>query len=498
MTETTTEPNSDGKKAVAEAFDNGRVEVGFNPASLGNYDVEDFNRIYAVVQLGGQTLVLQENFLEFPEDQQHLIPPADRVRFMSVESFKTWMLNRQMPTEEGKFVAMSGVWLRDPGRRQFRGVVFDPVSAPGESDYNYYNLWRGWTVEPDPGGDCSLFLDHVKTNLAAGNEEHARYIMAWAAQMVQEPASKPGISLVLRGGMGTGKTIFGQVLGRLMGPHYVLVDDPHYVTGNFNSHMAACLLLQADEGFWAGDPGAAGRLKGLVTSTHQMIEPKGKDAVQMANHVRLLVTSNSEWVVPAGPDERRFAVFDVGDASAQNREYFGDMLRQMEQDGGYGRLLHELLEFDLSSVDLNRLPETDALVDQKIASLSPVDKWWYECLRRGWIRPFSEATEMEWPSYIPTGVVYASYLSFAEKIRLRFCQTDAQVGRALQKIAPGIQRCRRRDGTRREYVYRIPSLDACRAAFAEHIRANRIDWQDDEIDVDGPGVPGSSGGVDDL
>lgn len=483
-------------EAARAAFQQSRQQVDFGggdgPGGDDIYDRDWFNDTYAVVQLGGHTLVLEENFKGFDPDKLARIPAADRVRFLSFGAFKEWMLPKQCMGEDGKPIAMSGIWLKDRKRRQYRGVVFDPGTDPGENDLGYYNLWRGWSVEPSEKGSCDIFKDHVRTNLARGDEDRYRYIMAWAAQMVQQPASKPGISLVLRGGMGTGKTIFGQVLGRLMGPHYILVDDPHYVTGNFNAHMASCLLLQADEGFWAGDPAAAGRLKGLVTSTHQMVEPKGKDAVQMANHIRLLVTSNSDWVVPAGPDERRFAVFDVGDTCAQDQEYFGSLFRELEQDGGYARLLWELMAFDLQTVELNRLPDTGALMEQKIASLNPVDKWWFECLRRGWIRAAQDITDPEWPVMVKTEAVFSSYVTWADRIGVRFKKADSEVGRTLQRLVPGLTRARRRDESgRRDYVYQMPSLAACREAFAAHIRASEMDWEDDEIAGSVPAVPGS-------
>ena len=54
---------------------------------------------------------------------------------------------------------------------------------------------------------------------------------------------------------------------------------------------------------------AEGRLKGLVTSEYQLIEVKGVDQFKSPNYVRLMMTSNEAWVVPAGKDERRFAFF---------------------------------------------------------------------------------------------------------------------------------------------------------------------------------------------
>src|SRR5208283_3142362 len=108
----------------------------------------------------------------------------------------------------------------------------------------------------------------------------------------------------------------------------------------FNSHMEACLLLQADEAFWSGDKVAEGRLKGLITSPIQMIERKGIDPTKARNFVHILVTSNESWAVPAGVDERRFAVFDVNPRCAGSRDYFAEMAAELE-DGGYAALLYD-------------------------------------------------------------------------------------------------------------------------------------------------------------
>ncbi|MBJ7543302.1 hypothetical protein [Rhodomicrobium udaipurense] len=40
-----------------------------------------------------------------------------------------------------------------------------------------------------------------------------------------------------------GKSIVAEAFGKLVSPHYFLVDHPRYVTGQFNAHMAGCLFL---------------------------------------------------------------------------------------------------------------------------------------------------------------------------------------------------------------------------------------------------------------
>ena len=145
-------------------------------------------------------------------------------------------------------------------------------------------------------------------------------------------------------------------MGSLLGEHYVLVSDPRFVTGRFNSHLVSCLLLHADEGFWAGDRQAEGKLKDLITGDHHFIEYKGKEPIRVSNYVRLLVTGNPDWLVPAGFEERRFAVLDIGERHMQDHAYFAAIDAEME-NGGREALLDHLLKFDLKSVDLRSNPE---------------------------------------------------------------------------------------------------------------------------------------------
>src|SRR5262249_45365895 len=157
-------------------------------------------------------------------------------------------------------------------------------------------------------GDCSKFLAHIKNNVCRGNPELYKWVIAWMADIFQHPGRKIGTSLALRGKMGTGKTIVGKYLRALLGVHYLLVEPSDHVTGRFNAHHSRLLLLHCDEAFWAGDKAGLGRLRSMVTNDKQPIEFKGKDLVVVDSFLRLLITGDDKWVVPAGLRERRFPV----------------------------------------------------------------------------------------------------------------------------------------------------------------------------------------------
>jgi hypothetical protein len=52
-------------------------------------------------------------------------------------------------------------------------------------------------------------------------------------------------------------------------------------------------------------------------------------------------------------------------------------------NGGRERLLHDLLAFDLTQVDLWHVPQTRALLEQKIRSFDTIDDFWYNRLHDG-------------------------------------------------------------------------------------------------------------------
>lgn len=485
----------------------------------GNRDfiVEGMNREWALVLAGSKSVILREN---------EVAPAEERVRMISLDAFKAYYQNSQVwwwgqvlnketgEMEEKKvYRQRAPFWLAHPARRTYDGICFFPNPDGVTAPENYFNLWRGFSVTPDRSGATgeragkyAIFLDHLKTNICNGDEGHFRWIWGWMAQMLQRPRQRLGTAIIMRGSMGSGKSKIGEVLGRLIESHYFQVDEPRYIFGQFNAHLAHCLLLQVDEGFWAGDKSAEGRLKGLVTSRKQMIEHKGVDPIRVDNFVRLIFTSNENWVVPAGLEERRFAVFDVADHVKQNIAYFSAMDEELDA-GGYAALLADLLDFDLDAPDapnVRQIPKTRALLEQKLHSMGPVETWWYGRLVQG--APTHRASD--WPGHVPISTLYNDYTRTADRMGVRRKQSETEFGLTMRRLVPGVQRRRRlerieitgNDGRpeevfRRVWCYDLPSLDDCRAIITAMVGQD-IEWPveaDEEDSAGGAGPQGEAG-----
>jgi hypothetical protein len=215
--------------------------------------VEALNKRYAFVLLGGNGAVMRETH-DYDTNKTE-------VSYLAVDAFKQFFCNIRVPV--GRAMVQAGqYWMSHENRRTYEGVTF----APGRTVPNYYNLWRGFSFDPDPTGDWSMLREHIFENAANGRQEEFDWIIGWFAQMFQQPSEKTGTSLAFRGRQGTGKTVIGKVFGRLMPAHYTLIDNNRYLFNNFNSHMASTILLHSDEAFWGGDPKNVGHLRSLVTS----------------------------------------------------------------------------------------------------------------------------------------------------------------------------------------------------------------------------------------
>lgn len=391
----------------------------------------------------------------------------------SVFDFRNWYANRTIAevkiNDKGDTkrveTPVADVWLTSPDRRQYDQIVFDPRATPRGA----FNMWRGFSVEPNSIGSCARFLDHLRANVCGGNEELYTYIIAWLAHLVQRPWEKPGVAVVFKGEKGVGKSIVGEIVGALVESHFVTVDQPRHFVGNFNAHLARAVVVLVEEAFWAGDKVGEGALKQQITGPTIRVERKGFDVEQLPSFHRYIITGNAHWVVPASHDDRRYAVFNVGNAHQGDRDYFRRMLTEMRA-GGYEALLHHLLTFDLSRVDVGVAPKSEGLRDQKIAGLRNVQAWWHDLLTEG---AFPDWTEIkgDWesgPLRIRCSEMRKLYESFVARRRHHGDLISAEeFGRELHAMCRGIERKQKRVSGERDWFYIVPSLEMAHVQFEE-------------------------------
>jgi hypothetical protein len=449
------------------------------------------NELHAVIgDIGGKCRIISEVY--------DPVMQRTRVSKATFEDFRNRYNN--VPVQVGvdqngqpMFKPLGIWWTLHPQRRQFDNIVF----APNQELERSFNLWKGFTVEAIPGNKHQPLLDHILNNICSGNEEHFNYLIGWLARLVQDPGCPGEVAVCMRGKRGTGKSLLVKIVGKLFGRHFLPVSDSKHLVGSFNSHLRDVVLLFGDEAFFAGDKRHESVLKTLITEDTLIIEGKGVDAEAAMNFVHLFLASNEDWVVPAGLDERRFFVLEVGDGQRQNSAYFGKLMEDMN-GGGYENLLHFLLSYDLSNYEVRKVPQTRALLDQKILSMGPDMQWFHERLVEGKLI----GSHDRWEGRVLKQSFYEEYINAMLPLRRGYNHSPTTFARFLQRCCPPGTLVSKQEMAdvpiitdngaqitvrRRAYVNYFPPLDVMRKFWDDHMGGPH-DW---------PKWEGAQEGIDD-
>ena len=449
--------------------------------------LHDFNEKYAVVKnYGGKCLVISDQY-------DHSLD-RERLTRQTFGTFKEAYSNKQVQIGTDKFnnpkyMPAGKWWLENEHRRQFSTIAFAPERILPD---DVYNLWKGFSVTSVPG-DCSLFLDHILYNVCSGDEVYYDYLIKWMARAVQDPHLPGYVAIVMRGGRGVGKSFFAHTFGQMFGRHYMHISNSGHLVGNFNSHLRDLVVLFADEAFFAGDKKHESILKTLVTEEQMAIEAKGIDVEMAPNCIHLIMASNDLHVIPAGGDERRFFVVDVGEEKKQNTSYFRAINAQMngERDSkgdfegtGYKALLNYLRTMDLTGFEVRQVPTTAALREQKLLSLSVVEEWWYQKLLNGCTLSNGD----EWQTELPVDHLVTDYINEVKRFNITKRGNATSMGRFLKVVCPTIETSSRKtpyevqdpDGHWTRYMHRrarwytLPTLKKARSLWEE--KYGKTDW----------------------
>lgn len=339
----------------------------FDIATTGEVDLGEVDKLfenYAIVLGRGKPGVIDitdTSFFSFSNAEE-----AFRHRFVMV------------PTQKGprKVNAMK-YWIENTHKR-YKRLVYRPDGNEGPDELN---LWQGYAIEPNPEGNCDLFKQHIEENIGDGNQEFVEFLWDWMADMIQNPEQRLGIVPVLQGTQGVGKSVIGQTLGALYrDQHFLSINSVEALTRRFNTDLAAAQLVLADEAIWGGDRGVQSQLKGLLTEPFITIEPKGMNQYQIPAFFRVLMTSNEDWAAPVERNDRRYVLIPVGSGRRNDRAFFESMVKQLREEGGYGRLLYDLQHRDISNRDWSDRPMDQTQVDMLIRGFDPIERWLYDSL----------------------------------------------------------------------------------------------------------------------
>ena len=319
------------------------------------------------------------------------------IQFIGIDAERIRLANRLIPYVSGtkepvlKWTKIFPWRLEWDGRRTYDGIVFNPkreVKAERrlppfhKSGLAPLDLFTGnaWAAAP---GDCKTILQHIHDVLCGGDMEGTRYVLDWLARMVQQPEALAETVLVFRAGQGIGKGTVTNIFRRYFGVHGLEITNDKELLG-FNDHLATSVFISLNEAVWGGNKQAEGKFKSLITEREITVERKYLPIFKIRNHTHLVVSSNSDWCVPIGHDDRRFAVMKPSAERRGDMEYF-NYLNKVIMGGGDRALIHYLLSRDISKFNPRVLPTVAGPIklEQKLRSANTVAKWLMGVLQDG-------------------------------------------------------------------------------------------------------------------
>ncbi len=345
----------------------------------------------------------------------------------------------------------------------YDGLEFNPASTtPG-----FLNLWIGPTISPKAGG-WPLIKAFLLEVICDGNPKHYDYLICFIAHALQKPWEKPGVTLILVGGQGIGKGTLGRIVRAIWQSTYLHVYKTANVTGSFNADMERTFIVFLDEALFAGDRASSDALKSLVTEEIIHINEKHQPSRQIKSYHRFIIATNAEHVKHTDRDDRRDFVLKVADGHKGDTGYW-DKLEAEMQNGGIAAMVHDLLAMDISNFNVRHKPETQQLIEQKLHSLSPIARWWFDTLDNGDI-----TGEGEWSDFIMTSAIIQGVSELAGK-RLFKKPGAIDVLREMAQLCPSATKHQQGSRFGRNRGLKVPSLEQARLEFQQYI-GGMIEW----------------------
>jgi len=332
-------------------------------------------------------------------------------------------------------VVISEFWIA-PETTVYQGTGFTPYP----SSQSILNFWVG-PIEPDISGDASLILNHLQEVVCSGDSVNFEYLIGYLAHMIQKPAEKPGVMIVLLGRQGTGKGMFFRLLQAIWKRTTLQVTDVDQVVGRFNACLERNFAVCMDEALFAGDRKALDRLKSLITEPQINIEQKYQPARSISSIHRFFAASNHDHFAHVELDDRRFVFLRVSDLHQQDTAYFAKLIAAINDPSSVGALVHYLHRIDLTEFEVRKKPKTTEHTAQKIKSLQGFDRYWYEVLLFGNFdagasslydigKAWDEAT------FIPSRDLVRYYSTFNKQAQRHQTIQSAEVIVSVQKLCP--------------------------------------------------------------
>lgn len=370
------------------------------------------NDLYKNVSMTDYTTMKQEfemtNFYYAPTDEYCEYEIGKTPLHMSAKHANAyysskWIFRKSQRIDD--FVCFFDLWKADPTRRVIKSLSL----APSEnSEVFTIPIQLQYMKGESSDIDVSLFNQLVSI-VCSHKQPLIDYTLNWLAHLLQKPYDLPGVGLIFTGSKGVGKDTLWDffmihVIGELYSFNY---SDTKMFFEKHDCNLMNKFLIKLEEADSKICLENANVLKGRITSSSIIFNPKNSKSVKAENFTRTVMTTNGTCPVETSNGERRFVVIPCSNEKKGDRDFW-NIIRETMFNDAFGRAVAKmLLQKDLTGFDVRKLPENDyqdAVIDSRKSSEDRFIEAWdgKECSVADLYKKYTEFCLENNLSFIPT------------------------------------------------------------------------------------------------
>lgn len=246
-----------------------------------------------------------------------------------------------------------------------------------------YNLFRGLSLEdaepcPDIDFTASRIYQIIKDDLCNGSEVEYKHLFDTIADKVQHPERLQKVSHLFYSLQGTGKSLLGTFMGKILGDDHVctIIRHDRYLYNSFNQ-LTSCKLLKIfeelpEKGSMQG--GGYNIIKGETTQDKETVEQKGKEPFTVRNFASIWSCTNHENALFIENSDRRNVLHKCSNKHADDKVYFAPAFVELDNPRFIKAAFDWFLNREYDPINVATAIDTPYKQEQKIVSMPKVLK----------------------------------------------------------------------------------------------------------------------------
>jgi hypothetical protein len=372
------------------------------------------------------------------------------------------------------FPKFINIWIHDTCNASFERMDFYPDKSKCPKDV--YNTFNGYAIdhiyvtnsEEKKKELVSPILKHFDDVFET--KETVDYIIKHFAHTIQFPMNKVGVSIVIQGSQGSGKSfIIDNMLAPIVGDSlYFYTCKPGDIVGDHAEGSENKLITTLDEVNAKSTFDVADILKSLITQNKLRVNPKGVRPYDVSNHSVYYFTTNSKVPIKIELGDRRYFATKMLNTYTTNVSYYKNLLEYMKRPEVLSAWFDYLRQLDVKGYDfINNRPFSSIYNDMKEACISNVTRFINDII--------VSDTDQDKKVVVSAEKIFSQYIKWKESTNHKDDHNSTSFGREMSNIQ-GIKTDRKSSGV----VYSI-DIEELKSYFSSNNLFGYAKKEGDEV-----------------